>query len=152
VPETDGGNTQSIELTADIASAYVSNNMLAASELPGLIGAIFAALTNVGPEEPAEPQQPAVPIKKSITADYLICLEDGRRFKSLKRHLKTKFGLSAEAYRAKWGLAKDYPKVAPAYSAKRSILAKQTGLGQAVGRPKGNARPKTAPKPRRARA
>jgi predicted transcriptional regulator len=130
VTETEGGNASSIELTADIASAYVSNNVVAASDLPGLITAIFGALTSVGAEEPAEPQQPAVPIKKSIIPDYLICLEDGRRFKSLKRHLSSKYGLSAEAYRAKWALPKDYPMVAPAYSAARSALARQFGLGQ----------------------
>jgi predicted transcriptional regulator len=152
--ETEHGKASSLVLTADIASAYVSNNAVAASELPGLIAGIFGALTSVdGPaEEPAEPQKPAVPIKKSITPDYLICLEDGRQFKSLKRHLRSKFGLSPDAYRAKWGLPKDYPMVAPAYSAARSSLAKQMGLGQGVGRAveaRNSARPKTAPKARR---
>jgi predicted transcriptional regulator len=153
VAETEGGNALSIELTADIASAYVSNNMVAASELPGLIAAIFGALTSVGAKEPAQPQEPAVPIKKSITPDYLICLEDGRRFKSMKRHLSSKYGLSPEAYRAKWALAKDYPMVAPAYSAARSGLAKQMGLGQGGRGGTAKAAPRTtAPKARRAKA
>jgi predicted transcriptional regulator len=155
VAETEDGKASSIELTADIASAYVSSNKVAASELPGLIAAIFGALTGAGAQEPAEPQQPAVSIKKSVTPDYLICLEDGRRFKSLKRHLSSKYGLSAEAYRAKWGLAKDYPMVAPAYSAARSSLAKEFGLGQG-GRLAKKAKPASAkaaaPKARRAKS
>jgi len=147
VAETANAKTLSIELTADIASAYVSNNDLPAAELPGLIASIFGALTGAAaPQKAAEPQQPAVPIKKSITADHLICLEDGLKFKSLKRHLRTKYDLSPEAYRAKWGLPKNYPMVAPAYSEARSSLAKEMGLGQA-GRRKAaprTARPKTA--------
>jgi predicted transcriptional regulator len=103
-----------------------------ASDLPSLIRNIYGALTGVGAplEKPAEPQTPAVSIKKSITDDHLICLEDGRKFKSLKRHLRTKYNLSPEDYRAKWGLPKTYPMVAPAYAAARSNLAKQMGLGQ----------------------
>jgi predicted transcriptional regulator len=153
VAETDGANVSSIELTADIASAYVSNNKVAASELPGLIAGVFAALTSVGESEPAEPQRPAVAIKKSITPDYLICLEDGVRFKSLKRHLRAKYGLSPDDYRAKWALPKDYPMVAPAYSAARSSLAKQTGLGQGgrVAAKAASARSKAAPKARQAK-
>ncbi|HXQ47053.1 MAG TPA: MucR family transcriptional regulator, partial [Caulobacteraceae bacterium] len=105
-------------------------------------------------QEPAEPPRPAVSIKKSITPDYLICLEDGRRFKSLKRHLRSKYGLSAEAYRAKWGLPKDYPMVAPAYSAARSILAKKIGLGQGARRVETgkSAGAKTAVRARRTKA
>jgi predicted transcriptional regulator len=130
--ETDNQNALLIELTADIASAYVGNNSVTPNDLPNLIKGIFAALTGVDTslEKPAEPQTPPVSIKKSITDDYLICLEDGRRFKSLKRHLRTKYNLSPEDYRAKWGLAKTYPMVAPAYAAARSNLAKQMGLGQ----------------------
>jgi len=125
-----------IELTADIASAYVSNNIVAATELPAVIQSIFKALTAVDApvEAPEQPKTPAVPIKKSLTDDYLICLEDGRKFKSLKRHLRTKYNMSPEDYRAKWGLPKTYPMVAPAYAAARSQLAKQMGLGQG-GRP-----------------
>ncbi|MBV9510006.1 MAG: MucR family transcriptional regulator [Caulobacteraceae bacterium] len=121
-----------IELTADIASAYVSNNSVSAADLPGLIKSIHGALSGAGgePEKPVEVKAPAVSIKKSITDEYLICLEDGRRFKSLKRHLRTKYNLSPEEYRAKWNLPKDYPMVAPAYADARSKLAKQMGLGQ----------------------
>jgi predicted transcriptional regulator len=131
--ETEIQNALLIELTADIASAYVGNNSVTANDLPNLIKSIFGALAGVDQsvEKPAEPQTPAVSIKKSITNEYLICLEDGRRFKSLKRHLRTKFNLSPEDYRAKWGLANTYPMVAPAYAAARSNLAKQMGLGQA---------------------
>jgi predicted transcriptional regulator len=121
-----------IELTADIASAYVSNNTVAAGELPAVIQSIFKALNAVeGPiEVPEQPKTPAVSIKKSLNDDFLICLEDGRKFKSLKRHLRTKYNMSPEDYRAKWGLPKTYPMVAPAYAAARSQLAKQMGLGQ----------------------
>jgi predicted transcriptional regulator len=142
-----------IELTANIASSYVGNNRVIASDLPDLISGIFGALARVDSplEQAAEPQSPAVSIKKSITDDYLICLEDGRRFKSLKRHLRTKYGLSPEVYRAKWGLAKDYPMVAPAYAAARSNLAKQMGLGQA-GRQAAKAKPTVAKVARKARA
>jgi predicted transcriptional regulator len=128
----DRPKSELIELTADIASAYVENNTVAASELPSLINSIHQALANIGaPAVVAEPARtPAVSIKKSIGDDYLICLEDGRKFKSLKRHLRTKYNLSPDDYRAKWGLPKDYPMVAPAYAAARSQLAKQMGLGQ----------------------
>jgi predicted transcriptional regulator len=122
-----------IEMTADIVSAYVGNNTVSASDLPSLIQSIHKALSGVSTGvETVEvaPKEPAVSIKKSITADFLICLEDGRKFKSLKRHLRTKYNLSPEDYRAKWGLAKDYPMVAPSYAAARSNLAKQMGLGQ----------------------
>ena len=122
-----------IELTADITAAYVANNSIPSSELTSLIKGVFDALSGVG-SAPAEivaaPQAPAVAVRKSITDDYLICLEDGRKFKSLKRHLRSKYNLSPEEYRAKWGLAKDYPMVAPSYAASRSALAKQMGLGQ----------------------
>ena len=122
-----------IEMTADIVSAYVGNNTVSASDLPSLIQSIHKALSGVSTGvETVEvaPKEPAVSIKKSITPDFLICLEDGRKFKSLKRHLRTKYNLSPEDYRAKWGLAKDYPMVAPSYAAARSNLAKQMGLGQ----------------------
>ena len=122
-----------IEMTADIVSAYVGNNSVATSDLPALIQSIFRALTNVSGSaepEPAAPKEPAVPVRRSITPDYLICLEDGRKFKSLKRHLRTKYNMSPEEYRAKWGLPKDYPMVAPNYAKARSELAKQMGLGQ----------------------
>jgi predicted transcriptional regulator len=122
-----------IEMTTDIVSAYVGNNSVAAVDLPALIQSVHKALSGVGTgAEPGEaaPKEPAVSVKKSITPDYLICLEDGRKFKSLKRHLRTKYNMSPEDYRAKWGLAKDYPMVAPNYARARSDLAKQMGLGQ----------------------
>lgn len=122
-----------IELTTDIVSAYVSNNTLPASDLPTLITGVYTALsTTVGAEAQAEeePKKPAVSIRRSITPDYLICLEDGKQFKSLKRHLRTHYDLSPEDYRDKWGLPSDYPMVAPNYAAARSALAKKIGLGQ----------------------
>ena len=122
-----------IDLTATIVSAYVSNNPMPASELPALISQIHAALLRVSTgraELPLEPAKPAVPVKKSMTADYLICLEDGKRFKSLKRHLRTQYSMTPEQYRDKWGLPPDYPMVAPNYAVARSQLAKKMGLGQ----------------------
>jgi predicted transcriptional regulator len=122
-----------IEMTTDIVSAYVGNNTVSAADLPALIQSVHQALTGVTSgviEVEAAPKEPAVPVKKSITPDYLICLEDGRKFKSLKRHLRTKYNMSPEEYRAKWALAKDYPMVAPNYARARSDLAKQMGLGQ----------------------
>ncbi|MBQ1542828.1 MucR family transcriptional regulator [Caulobacter sp. CCUG 60055] len=122
-----------IEMTADIVSAYVGNNSVVAGDLPALIQSVHRALSTVsGAPEAVEvaPKEPAVPVKRSITPDYLICLEDGRKFKSLKRHLRTKYNMSPEDYRAKWALPKDYPMVAPNYARARSDLAKQMGLGQ----------------------
>jgi predicted transcriptional regulator len=132
MPETTSAG-HFIELTAEIVSAYVSNNSVSASEIPALINQIHAALTRVSgaPSEAlAEPAKPAVPVKRSITADHLVCLEDGKKFKSLKRHLRTQYNLTPEQYREKWGLPPDYPMVAPNYAAARSQLAKQMGLGQ----------------------
>ena len=130
--ETDGADF--IELTADIVSAYVSNNSVPASDLPALISEVHSALSRViggaAPVVQVEAPKPAIPVKKSITADYLICLEDGKKFKSLKRHLRTHYNLSPEEYREKWGLPTDYPMVAPNYSATRSRLAKDNGLGR----------------------
>lgn len=134
-----------LEMTADIVSAYVGNNSVSAEALPTLIASIHAALSGVsaGPVEPEpEPKEPAVPIRKSINPDFLICLEDGRKFKSLKRHLRTKYDMSPEEYRAKWGLPKDYPMVAPNYAKARSELAKQMGLGQGGRKPARTPRPK----------
>ncbi|MFN3879253.1 MAG: MucR family transcriptional regulator [Brevundimonas sp.] len=127
-----------LEMTADIVSAYVGNNSVSADALPALISNIHAALSGVsnGPvEAEPEPKEPAVPIRKSIAPDFLICLEDGRKFKSLKRHLRTKYDMSPEDYRAKWGLPKDYPMVAPNYAKARSELAKSMGLGQGGRKP-----------------
>jgi predicted transcriptional regulator len=128
---TSGGTF--IKLTADIVSAYVSNNSVPSSDLPALIGQVHSALTRVSSgqgESPAEPPKPAISVKKSITADHIVCLEDGKKFKSLKRHLRTQYGMTPEQYREKWGLPADYPMVAPNYAAARSHLAKQMGLGQ----------------------
>jgi predicted transcriptional regulator len=122
-----------IDLSVGIVSAYVSHNALSVADLPKLIGEIHAALRNlrdVGVSEPAEELRPAVPVKKSIAPDYIVCLEDGKKFKSLKRHLRTHYDLSPEQYREKWGLPADYPMVAPNYSATRSRLAKDNGLGR----------------------
>ena len=122
-----------IEITAEIVAAYVENNTISTAELPALIQSVHRALVGVSTGAEAvesTPKEPAVPVRRSITADHLICLEDGRKFKSLKRHLRTKYNMSPEDYRAKWGLAKDYPMVAPNYARARSELAKQMGLGQ----------------------
>jgi predicted transcriptional regulator len=122
-----------IELAADIVSAYVSNNSVPAGELPSLINDVHAALLRVtsGTVAPVvETPKPAVPAKKSVTNDFIVCLEDGRKFKSLKRHLRTQFNMSPDEYREKWGLPPDYPMVAPNYAKARSNLAKQMGLGQ----------------------
>lgn len=126
-------STNHIGLAADIVAAFVSNNSVPVADLPGLISSVHTALDGlgrVGVAEPAEPLSPAVPIKKSIMPDYLVCLEDGKKFKSLKRHLRTRYGLSPEDYRARWNLSPDYPMVAPNYAAARSELAKTMGLGQ----------------------
>ena len=126
-------NTLLLELTAEVVSAYVAKNPIAAGDLSGLIRDVHQSLGGVseGAVEPeVEKQKPAVSVRKSLGHDYLICLEDGKKFKSLKRHLKTHYNLSPEAYREKWGLPADYPMVAPAYAEQRSRLAKEMGLGQ----------------------
>ncbi len=126
-------NTAYVELTADIVSAYVGNNAVPANELPALINDVYKALAGAvagGAEEKKEELKPAVPIRRSVQPDYIICLEDGKKFKSLKRHLRTHYDLSPEEYREKWGLPADYPMVAPNYAKARSALAKKMGLGQ----------------------
>ena len=131
-----------IDLAADIVSAYVSNNPVASQDLPSLIAEVYGALhkTSQGEPEPEpEPLKPAVSIKKSVTPDHIICLEDGKKFKSLKRHLRTHYNLSPEEYREKWGLPTDYPMVAPNYAKARSDLAKRMGLGQQRKKPAGRA-------------
>lgn len=122
-----------IELTADIVSAYVRNHSVPAAEIPALINQVHSALLQVsnGAKPIAiEPAKPAISVKKSITSDFIVCLEDGKKFKSLRRHLRSKYNMTPEQYREKWGLAPDYPMVAPNYAAARSRLAKQMGLGQ----------------------
>ena len=133
---TDVAGKSVIDLTASIVSAYVGKNTLAASDIPALIGQVHAALLRVsGTVAPAstEPAKPAISVKKSLTSDYIVCLEDGKKFKSLKRHLRTQYGMTPEQYREKWGLPPDYPMVAPNYAVARSKLAKQMGLGQQRG-------------------
>jgi predicted transcriptional regulator len=129
----DINNTGTIELTADVISAYVSNNPVPVSELSSLIAQVHQSLlglSNGSAKEPFEKLTPAVPIKKSVTPEYIVCLDDGKKFKSLKRHLKTTFGITPDEYRAKWDLPADYPMVAPSYAATRSELAKKMGLGR----------------------
>ncbi|MDO9060009.1 MAG: MucR family transcriptional regulator [Bradyrhizobium sp.] len=130
---TDSAGKSFIDLTAEIVSAYLSHNLTPASEIPALIGQVHAALQRVSSgrtEVPLEPARPAVSVKKSMTPDYLVCLEDGKRFKSLKRHLRTQYDMTPDQYRDKWGLPADYPMVAPNYAVARSALAKKMGLGQ----------------------
>jgi predicted transcriptional regulator len=128
----DTNRTDLVGLTAEIISAYVSNNTVVAADLPAIIGEVHEALSKaaqrIGPLE-REELRPAVALKRSVTPDYIVCLEDGKKFKSLKRHLRTHYNLSPEEYREKWGLPHDYPMVAPNYAAARSQLAKQMGLG-----------------------
>jgi predicted transcriptional regulator len=125
-------NEDLVRLTSDVVAAYISNNAVPVASLPSLISEIHASLSKLGsaPSEPAEePKKPAVPVKKSVTDDYIICLEDGKKFRSLRRHL-TVLGMTPDEYRARWGLPADYPMVAPSYAAARSALAKKMGLGR----------------------
>jgi len=122
-----------VGMAAEIVSAFVSANPVAPQEIPGLIRTVYAALAEVSgaPAAALEPaQEPAVAVKKSVTPDYIICLEDGKKFKSLKRHLRTRYGMTPDEYRTKWALPHDYPMVAPNYAKERSNLAKRMGLGQ----------------------
>jgi predicted transcriptional regulator len=123
-------NSGVLGLTAQIVSAHVSNNSVSPDALPALIQEVFKTLSGVG-KEPAQPDkpQPAVPVKKSVFADHIVCLEDGKKLKMLKRHLKTAYDMTPEQYRERWGLPQDYPMVAPSYARHRSSLAKKIGLG-----------------------
>lgn len=130
---TESNQAAFVELTADLVSAYVSNNPVPVSDLPALIAQVHESLKNLGTQaEQPEPEKltPAVPVRRSVTNDHIVCLEDGKTFKSLKRHLSTHHGLTPEEYRAKWNLPADYPMVAPGYAAARSQLAKEMGLGR----------------------
>src|ERR1041384_6600545 len=130
---TDSAGKTPVELTANIVSAYLSNNPTQASEIPSLISQVHAALLRVSTgrtETPLEPARPAVSVKKSMTAEYLVCLEDGKHFKSLKRHLRTQYNMPPEQYREKWNLPSDYPMVAPNSAVARSQLAKKMALVQ----------------------
>lgn len=120
-----------VAYATEIVAAYVRNHAVDADEVPALIRSVHACLAGLGSvETEAEPLKPAVPIKKSVQKDYIICLEDGQKFKSLKRHLRSKYDMTPDEYREKWGLPPDYPMVAPGYSAQRSKLAKNMGLGK----------------------
>ncbi|MGE0718040.1 MAG: MucR family transcriptional regulator [Alphaproteobacteria bacterium] len=126
-----------LRMTTEVVAAYVSNNVLPAGQISEVISAVYGslkALDGAQPEVKAEPLKPAVPVKKSVNPDYLICLEDGKKLKMLKRHLRTTYNMTPEEYRAKWGLAPDYPMVAPNYAAQRSDFAKKIGLGRTAGR------------------
>ena len=124
--------TELLALTSEIVSSHVANNTVSTDDLTGVIESVFAKLSELaeGKVEPQEELVPAVPIKKSVTDDYIVCLEDGKKLKMLKRHLKTAYDMTPEQYRARWGLSPDYPMVAPAYARKRQELAKQIGLGR----------------------
>ena len=121
-----------LELTAELVAAFVSNNAVSAADLPSLITNVYQTLGSLDTEQEPEPEPlvPVVPVKKSITPDYIICLEDGKKLKMLKRHLNRAYGMTPEEYRERWGLPSDYPMVAPNYSKKRSSLAKDNGLGR----------------------
>ena len=119
----------SLKLVTEIVSAFVSNNSISNKQIPDLITSVHQALMNVE-EKPPETLKPAVPKKRSVTPDYLVCLEDGKKLKMLKRHIRTSYNLSPKEYRQKWGLPDDYPMVAPKYAAQRSELAKKIGLGK----------------------
>ena len=129
MPDSQNHN-ELLELTTEIVSAHVSNNTLPVNELPQLIQDVYRTLSSVGGAPIAnERPQPAVPVKKSVTAEYIVCLEDGKKLKMLKRHLKTAYDMSPDEYRERWGLPRDYPMVAPNYAKHRSSLAKKIGLG-----------------------
>ena len=135
----DGNGNDLLGLTENIVSAHVSNNAISSADLPELIKTVYAALGNVKTAGEAPPTpEPAVPIKKSVTPNHIVCLEDGQKFKMLKRHLKRHHNMTPKEYRERWGLASDYPIVAPAYAEKRSQLAKKIGLGKK----RKNAKPK----------
>ncbi len=126
-----------LRMTADIVSAYVSKNVLPAQQIPEVINTVYSSLTglNTQPREtPAEPLKPAVPIRKSVTPEYIVCLEDGKKLKMLKRHLRSTYNMSPDEYRVRWGLPPDYPMVAPNYAAQRSEFTKRIGLGRSSGR------------------
>ena len=124
------GFTEMLELTTEIVAAHVGNNPVAATELPGLIQSVYRTLVSVGSSPTVtERPKPAVPVKRSVFPDYIVCLEDGKKLKMLKRHLKTAYDMTPEEYRERWGLAADYPMVAPNYAQHRSNLAKEIGLG-----------------------
>lgn len=132
-PDSCENGSSLVEITAKIVASHVSNNKVETAELPGLIDSVFDKLNDLSSRQSTAPQElrPAVPIEESVTRDYIICLEDGRRFKMLKKHLKARYNMTPEQYRAKWNLPAEYPMVAPSYAAKRQRLARESGLGKA---------------------
>jgi predicted transcriptional regulator len=140
-----------LALTAEIVAAQVSNNAISVTAVAGLIQSVFDTLGQLASDEPAASVEltPAVPIRRSVTDDHIICLEDGKRFKTLKRHLMTDHDMTPQAYRAKWGLKPDYPMVAPSYTMQRQTIAKQIGLGRKAALPLPPPAPETKPKRRR---
>lgn len=135
VPQTAQGGL--LRMTANVVAAYVRNNALPTGQLADIINAVYGSLRSLDAqtvEAPQEPQKPAVPIRRSVTPDYLVCLEDGKRLKMLKRHLRSTYNMTPDEYRTKWGLAPDYPMVAPSYAEQRSEFAKRIGLGRGAGR------------------
>ena len=138
----DKPTAELLELTTKIAAAHVASNPIAVTDVPGLIATVHQALATLGPEEAAPRPEPAVPIKQSVKPEYIVCLEDGKKQKMLKRHLKTAHGMTPTEYRERWGLPRDYPLVSPNYTKQRSQLAKKIGLGRKPG-PKVNAQRKT---------
>ena len=133
-PEEPRSEEEILKLVTEIVAAYVSKNPVAAEDLPGLIKSVHATLGGFGGESAAPQRTPAVALKKSVTPDYIVCLEDGKKLKMLKRYLRSRYGLTPDAYRAKWNLPADYPMVAPNYAARRSEFAKQIGLGKPAGK------------------
>jgi predicted transcriptional regulator len=128
-----------LRMTTEVVAAYVGNNALTTAQLPEVINAVYVSLKQLdskGPEAKPDPQRPAVPVRKSIHPDYLICLEDGKKLKMLKRHLRSTYNMTPDEYRAKWTLPPDYPMVAPNYAQQRSAFAKKIGLGRGTGRRK----------------
>jgi predicted transcriptional regulator len=128
-----------LRMTADVVAAYVSNNALPTQQLAEIINTVYTSLRSLDADSDSksEPLKPAIAIRKSITPEYLICLEDGKKLKMLKRHLRSTYGMTPDEYRAKWGLPADYPMVAPNYAAQRSAFAKKIGLGRGTGRQAG---------------
>lgn len=135
--EESVSQSEILRMTAQVVASYVGKNPVAADQLPELINSVHQSLKGINADEPEaleEPQKPAVSIRKSIQPEYLVCLEDGKKLKMLKRHLRTTYGMTPDDYRAKWGLSADYPMVAPNYAAQRSEFAKKIGLGRSGGR------------------
>ncbi len=146
----DKPTAELLELTTKVVAAHVANNAMPAADLPGLIATVHETLAKLGTEEAVGKPTPAVPIKQSLKPEYIVCLEDGKKQKMLKRHLKTAHGMTPDDYRKRWGLSSDYPMVAPNYAATRSALAKKIGLGRKPGtKAKKPTKPKSPTKPKK---